>query len=298
MYFRAFFGVPDTLRTADGTPVNAIRGLLDMMATLVAQYSPDAVAAAWDNDWRPAWRVELVDTYKTHRLVDGSADVEETPDALAIQVHGIVETLDAAGVTIVGVDGYEADDVLASLARQGSRQGWRVLVVTGDRDLFQLVDDNVSVIYVGRGVAKHEVVDDHWLAAKYGVIAAQYADFATLRGDASDGLPGVKGVGEKTAAALLARFGDLESLLAAIDDPAAELASGVRAKLAAAADNLPAASRVVRCVDDLDVGVLDRLVINADVDPEAAAAVAEKWNADGPMTRLVDSLTQASRSST
>ena len=212
LYFRAFFGVPDSVQAPNGTPVNAVRGLLDFITRLVDEYDPTHLACCWDNDWRPQWRVDLLPSYKGHRVVaerpGDDPDIEEVPDPLGQQIPIIVATLDAFGIAIVGADHYEADDVIGTLA---TGAGMPVDIVTGDRDLFQLVDDDaeVRVLYTARGVGKHERVDDAWVRERYGVDADQYAAFATLRGDSSDGLPGVPGVGDKTAAVLLNRFGDL-----------------------------------------------------------------------------------------
>ena len=230
MYFRAFYGVPDSFRAPDGTPVNAVRGLLDFIARMVTDYRPTHLVCAWDNDWRPQWRVDLIPSYKSHRVeyvVAGAPDVEQVPDPLEAQVPVILEVLDALGITVLGKDGYEADDVIGTLATDA---GMPVDVVTGDRDLFQLVDDEaeVRVLYIARGVSRHERITAAVVRDKYGVAPSQYADFATLRGDASDGLPGVAGVGEKTAASLLRKFSDLAGIEAAAADPAAEMAPGTR----------------------------------------------------------------------
>ena len=229
LYFRAYFGVPDSVTAPDGTPVNAVRGLMDFISRLVGEYHPTHLACCWDNDWRPQWRVDLLPTYKAHRVVEEVAsapDVEEVPDPLETQVPIILDVLEAFGIAVVGADEHEADDVIGTLATDA---GMPVDIVTGDRDLFQLVDDaaSVRVLYVARGVSRHERVDEAWVRARYGIEARQYADFATLRGDASDGLPGVAGVGDKTAATLLGRFGTIEALLAAVDDP--ELRAGAGA---------------------------------------------------------------------
>ena len=256
MYFRAFFGVPEIL-APDGTPVNAVRGLLDFVSRLVADYRPTHLVACWDNDWRPQWRVDLLPSYKAHRVEaerTGAPDLEEVPDALEVQVPIIREVLDAFGICVLGADGYEADDVIGSLASQARQP---VDVVTGDRDLFQLVDDeaDVRVLYIARGVGKHERVTNDWVRAKYGVDARQYADFATLRGDASDGLPGVAGVGEKTAATLLGRFGDMDGILAAALDPDTDMGPGPRGKIKAASAYLEVAPLGGAVARDLDRGV-------------------------------------------
>ncbi len=238
MYFRAFFGVPDSVTAPDGTPVNAVRGLLDFITRLVDEYRPTHLACCWDNDWRPQWRVDLIPSYKAHRVEvvrpGDSPDIEEVPDPLEQQIPLIVATLEAFGITIVGADHYEADDVIGTLATDA---GMPVDIVTGDRDLFQLVDDDaeVRVLYIARGVGKHERVTNDVVREKYGVDASQYAALATLRGDSSDGLPGVAGVGDKTAAVLLNRFGDLDAIIAAAQDPDGDMGPGPRGKIKAAA---------------------------------------------------------------
>ena len=200
LYFRAYFGVPDSLRAPNGMPVNAVRGLLDTIAWLATTHRPDRMVACWDDDWRPAFRVEAIPSYKAHRVaqeVPGTTGIEEVPEALLAQVPIIVDLLAALGIARVGVPGYEADDVIGTLTAQelagtpsGSTTGG-VDIVTGDRDLFQLVDDaaGVRVLYPARGIRDPDVVDQERLAEKYGVTSGQaYADMATLRGDPSDGL--------------------------------------------------------------------------------------------------------------
>jgi 5'-3' exonuclease len=288
LYFRAYFGIPESAaRAPDGSPVNAVRGFLDMIATLIRTRRPDRLVCAMDADWRPAWRVALLPSYKAHRVA--APGVEEVPDGLVPQVPLLLEVLAAVGIPAVGVPGYEADDVLGTLA---TREAAPVEVVSGDRDLFQLVDDDrpVRLLYVGRGVAKLEVCDDAAVRAKYGVPAAGYADFAALRGDPSDGLPGVAGVGEKTAARLVERYGGLAGILAAMDDPAAGFAPGVRAKLLAAKDYLAVAPQVVAVARDAAVPVLDTRLPAAPADPERLLALAEQWNLASPAKRLVDAL--------
>jgi 5'-3' exonuclease len=309
LYFRAFYGVPDSLRSPDGLPVNAVRGLLDFIARLVDVYSPTHVACCWDNDWRPAWRVALLPSYKAHRVA-GSPDVpagststikemsssedtkgESAPDDLAVQVPWIRETLRALGIRVVGKDGYEADDVIGTLA---ATLPLPVDVVTGDRDLFQVVDDarEVRVLYIARGVGKHEQVDDAWVRERYGVPAAAYVDFATMRGDASDGLPGVAGIGDKTAASLIASYGDLDGILAAASEPGTRISALVRAKLHAAIDYLAVAPEVVRVARDLDLGVgLDDLALPAGpAEPELFEALTERLGLGTSATRVLAAL--------
>ncbi|MDN4175118.1 5'-3' exonuclease [Nocardioides sp. SOB77] len=287
MYFRAFFGVPE-IKAPDGTPVNAVRGLLDFIARLVDEYRPTDLVCCWDNDWRPQWRVDLLPSYKAHRVVEvvaGSPDVEEVPDPLEVQVPIIRDVLAAYGIRVLGADGYEADDVIGTLATDA---GQPVDVVTGDRDLFQLVDDetDVRVLYIARGVGRHERVTNDWVREKYGIDARQYADFATLRGDASDGLPGVAGVGEKTAASLLGRHGDMAGIRAAALDPDSGMAPGPRAKLKAAADYLEVAPRVVAVARDIDLDRTGTALPRTPRDPERLAALAEQWALTSPVDRL------------
>jgi 5'-3' exonuclease len=293
LYFRAFFGVPDSMRAPDGTPVNAVRGLMDFISRLVDEYRPTHLACCWDNDWRPQWRVELIPSYKAHRVEaarPGDApDIEEVPDPLELQIPIIVDVLTAYGIAIVGAEHMEADDVIGTLA---TGAGMPVDIVTGDRDLFQLVDDEteVRVLYTARGVGRHERVTNEVIRTKYGVDANQYADFATLRGDNSDGLPGVAGVGEKTAATLLGRFGDIDGIVAAAYDPESELGPGPRGKIKSAADYLAVAPKVVAVVRDLDLGDPDLALPRTPADPDAVVALDERWALGSSAVRLVQAL--------
>jgi 5'-3' exonuclease len=291
LYFRAFHGIPEkAARTDAGEPVNAIRGFLDMVASLIRSRQPDRVVCALDADWRPAWRVELVATYKKHRVAHGA--VEEVPAALEKQVPVLLEVLAAVGIPAFGVKGYEADDVLGTLA---ATQPGPVEVVSGDRDLFQLVDDErrTRLLYCGRGVAKLEDADNALVERKYGVPARFYADFAAMRGDASDGLPGVAGVGEKTAARLVSRYGSIEDILAALEDPDAGFAPGVRTKLDAARDYLAKALPVCKVVLDVPLPEFDPVLPGVPRDTDALLALAERWNLASSARRLVDAMAQS-----
>ena len=288
LYFRAFHGIPESAaRTQAGEPVNAIRGFLDMIAQLIRTRHPDRLVCALDADWRPAWRVALVPSYKKHRVAHG--DVEEVPAALEKQVPVLLEVLAAVGIPAFGVSGYEADDVLGTLA---ATQPAPVEVVSGDRDLYQLVDDTrgTRLLYCGRGVAKLEDSDNAAVEAKYGVPARWYADFAAMRGDPSDGLPGVPGVGEKTAARLIARYGGIEQILAALDDPDAGFAPGLRTKLEDARDYLARALPVCKVALDVKLPEFDPARPRAPKDPDALLALADRWNLASSAKRLVDAL--------
>jgi 5'-3' exonuclease len=288
LYFRAFHGIPENAaRTAAGEPVNAIRGFLDMIATLVRTRRPDRIVCALDADWRPAWRVALIPSYKRHRVAQGEA--EEVPASLEKQVPVLLEVLAAIGIPAFGVRGYEADDVLGTLT---ATQPSPVEVVSGDRDLFQLVDDarGTRLLYCGRGIAKLEDSDNAYVEQKYGVPPRWYADFAAMRGDPSDGLPGVAGVGEKTAARLVTRWGGIDDILAALDDPDAGFAAGLRAKLDASREYLAKALPVCKVALDVPLPDFDARMPAAPKDPEALLALAERWNLAGSARRLVDAL--------
>ncbi|MFZ0529065.1 MAG: 5'-3' exonuclease [Propionicimonas sp.] len=285
LYFRAFFGVPSSLRAVDGRPVNAVRGLLDFLARFITDYSPTQVACCWDNSWRPSWRVALVPSYKAHRVAYGT--VEEVPAELVDQIGPIRAVLAALGLPVIGADDHEADDVLGTLA---TRSGIPTDVVTGDRDLFQLVDDAraIRVLYCGRGVAQHDRVDAAWLRARYGVDGPGYVDFAVLRGDPSDGLPGVAGIGEKTAARLVADYGDLEGIAAAA--MSGRLSPTLTARLTDAVDYLAAAREVVAVRRDLDLGPLDLTLPHSPADPARFAELAAELNLGGSAERILAAL--------
>lgn len=298
LYFRAFFGVPDSVKAPDGAPVNAVRGLLDFVTRLVTDYRPTHLVCCWDNDWRPQWRVDLLPSYKAHRVerelprpAEGGAHFQEVvPDPLEAQIRVIEQVLAAFGIAVVGADGHEADDVIGTLA---TGAGMPVDVVTGDRDLFQLVDDDaqVRVLYTARGVGRHELVTNATVQSKYGIDGRQYADFAALRGDPSDGLPGVSGIGEKTAATLLRRFGDLDSIIAAGADPSSDLAPGPRRRIVDAAGYLAVAPQVVGVVRDLQLGRRDLSLPRTPTDPDRLVALTQRWGLGGSVTRLVEALT-------
>ncbi|WP_345590019.1 5'-3' exonuclease [Streptomyces marokkonensis] len=293
LYFRAYFGVPDSVRAPDGTPVNAVRGLLDFIDRLVKDHRPDHMVACMDADWRPQWRVELIPTYKAHRVAEETAegpDTEEVPDTLSPQVPVIEEVLDALGIARVGVAGYEADDVIGTYT---ARATGPVDIVTGDRDLYQLVDDarGVRVLYPVKGVGTLHLTDEATLREKYGVDGRGYADLALLRGDPSDGLPGVAGVGEKTAAKLLAEFGDLAGIQAAVDDPRAKLTPSQRKRLTEARPYLAVAPKVVRVADDVPLPDVGTALPHAPRDAATLDRLAARWGLGGSLQRLLTTLT-------
>ena len=293
LYYRAFYGVPATVTAPDGTPNNALRGFLDMIARLVDTYGPSGLIACLDYDWRPQFRVDAIPTYKQHRLADADADpnAEDTPDDLAPQVPAILQALDAIGICSVGVDGTEADDVIGTIAATGGPYD----VVTGDRDMFQVIDDarGVRVLYTARGLGNMEIIDDGALLGKYGVLPSQYVDFATLRGDASDGLPGVRGIGEKTAATLLNHYADLAALRAAAEagEPG-PIKPAQRSNLIAAADYLDVATNVVAVRRDLQIDA-DPALPRSPADPEALDELVARWGIASSVERVTKALARA-----
>jgi 5'-3' exonuclease len=293
LYFRAFFGVPDTMKAADGTPTNAIRGLLDFIARLVDNHRPTHLVACWDDNWRPSWRVALIPSYKAQRVefvATGGEQVEDVPDRLEIQVPYIRACLEALGIAIVGAADHEADDVIGTLSHQAVMP---VDVVTGDRDLFQLIDDSrgIRIIYTAaKGVGRADVYDEKALLAKYEIPANRYADYATLRGDASDGLPGVKGVGDKTAASLITAYGDLDAIRRAAADPTTPMSPSVKRKILDSSDYLDVAPKVVAVAKDAPVGPFDATMPAQVRDPERWLELVELLELGGSAQRVMSAL--------
>jgi 5'-3' exonuclease len=302
MWFRSYFGVPSSIKSPDGRPVNAVRGFIDAMATVITRERPGRLVVCRDDDWRPQWRVDLIPSYKAHRLAEpetAQPDVEEVPDDLTPQIDMIMELLEAFGIPTAGAPEYEADDVLGTLAAQERRDP--VVVVSGDRDLLQLVAEDpvpVRVLYLGRGLKNATMFGPSEVAETYGVpvdgAGRAYAELALLRGDPSDGLPGVPGVGEKTAATLLAQHGSLEAIMAAAHDPKSKMSKAYRKKLLAATDYIEAAGPVVRVARDAPVTLStpsDRLPLAAE-HPRKVAQLADALGVSSSIGRLQKALDQ------
>ncbi|QII06272.1 5'-3' exonuclease [Rhodococcoides fascians A25f] len=296
LWFRAYYALPESITAPDGRPVNAVRGFLDMISALIARTEPSRLAVCLDLDWRPQFRVDLVPSYKAHRVAEAAPEVaesEEVPETLTPQVDMIMDVLAALGIATAGAEGLEADDVLGTLAARERQDP--VVVVSGDRDLLQVAADEpneVRVLYVGRGLAKAELFDPALVSERYGVplhrAGAAYAELALLRGDASDGLPGVKGIGEKTASTLMLQYESVAALRDAALDPSSDMAKGIRAKLANASDYLDAALPVVRVVTDADVVLSKSDEIPAEpADVDALNQLAETLGVENAVARLV-----------
>jgi len=276
--YRAYHAVPE-IRADDGTLVNAAYGFLNFMSRLVPDRKPSRMHVALDADWRPQFRVDAIPSYKSHRV----AGPDDPPDPVDPQMKIIVEMLEAFGISVAAAEGYEAEDVIATLV---ARTDDSVEIVTGDRDLFQLVHDpNVRVLYTLRGVTELAHVDEAWIHAKYGIPGDRYFDYAVLRGDPSDGLPGVRGIGEKTASDLVRKYGSLDAILAARD-----LSPTVRAKLRASADYLIAARKVVLMPRDAPVTSGEGTLPRTPAHPERVLALAKRYALEGAAKRLVEAL--------
>jgi 5'-3' exonuclease len=288
LLYRAFFSTPDTVRAPDGSLVNAVHGFLNMLSRLIVDHRPARIACATDEDWRPAWRVDLVPAYKLARVAPPEAQAAADAE-VGRQAELCFELVAGAGVPVLGHDGFEAEDVIGTLAeRELARGHGPVAIVSGDRDLFQLVrDPDVYVLYPVKGVSELARIDEAEITRRYHIPGNAYADFAVLRGDPSDGLPGVKGIGEKTAAALLASHGDLDGVVAAA--VAHVGASGALSKVKAGLDYVEKARQVVAIPRDLPVLDID-LARPTDPIPAEVWSRAEDHNLTGALERLGSAL--------
>lgn len=288
LWYRAYYGMPDTLLSPSGAPVNAIRGYLDMTARLITMYSPNRIVACIEGDWRPTWRVELFPDYKANRLEEGS-EVEEEPETLTPQIPILLDLIDAFGIPMVGVDDYEADDVMATFA---VREKGPIRVVTGDRDLFQMVDDkkDVKIVYLARGLSQHDLVDSKWVANKYGIPGDRYALFAMFRGDPSDGLPGVKGIGEKGAALIANHFATVDEALAGALAGHDALPPALAKKIVAGEEYLKIAPTLVHCAKDVAIPQMKIDMPGKPADLSQIYQMKEEYGLGASVDRLISAL--------
>ncbi len=287
LWYRAYFGMPETLVSPAGMPVNAIRGYLDMTSRLLTKYQPNRLVACLEGDWRPSWRVELFPDYKLNRLDESGA--EEEPDTLGPQIPILLDVLDALGIPMVGVDDYEADDLMATFS---VKQNGPIRIVTGDRDLFQLVDDkrDVKVVYLAKGISNHDLVDLSWIEKNYEIPGERYSLFAMIRGDSSDGLPGIRGIGEKGAAAIAKQFKNLSEVMRAAESGDERLTPNLRKKLLESADYALIAPKLVSCA--LDVAIPE-MKIDLPSKPnsfEKIIALKEEYGLGASIDRIISAL--------
>ncbi len=288
LWYRAYYGMPDTLLAPNGTPVNAIRGYLDMTARLVGIYKPDRLVACLDGDWRPSWRVDIFPAYKANRLEEeGEEEVE--PETLTPQIPILLDILDLFGIPVVGVDDYEADDVMATYAEV---EPGPIRIVTGDRDLFQMVDDkrDIKVVYLAKGISQHDLVDIKYVADKYAIPGDRYDLFAMFRGDPSDGLTGVKGIGEKGAAVIANNFATVEDVLAAAHEAHDLLPPALAKKIIAGADYLSIAPKLVRVARDAPLPKVDLSMPKAPADLSKLYQIKDQFGLGASIDRLIAAL--------
>ena len=287
LWYRAFFGMPDTLVSPSGLQVNAIRGYLDMTSKLINLYKPNRIVACLEGDWRPSWRVELFPDYKMNRL-DETGE-EEEPDTLTPQIPILLDLLEALGIPMLGVDDYEADDLMATLA---VNQPGPVRIVTGDRDLFQLVDDkrDVKIVYLAKGVANHDLVDLKWIERKYEIPGDRYGLFAMIRGDASDGLPGIKGIGEKGAASIAKQFTDLTEVMKAAVSNDERLTPNLRKKLLESAEYAKIAPRLVGCATDVSIPEMKIHIPSEPLDSKKVQNIKNEYGLGTSVDRIMNAL--------
>ncbi len=288
LWYRAYYGMPDTLTSPSGLPVNAIRGYLDMTARLIGMYKPDRIVACLDGDWRPTWRVELFPEYKANRL-EADGEDEEEPETLTPQIPILLDLIDAFGIPMLGVDDYEADDVMATLAE---KEPGPIRIVTGDRDLFQLVDEvrDVKVVYLAKGISQHDLVDTTWVAQKYDIPGDRYALFAMFRGDPSDGLPGVKGIGEKGAAQIARAFSNVDEVISAARENHDSLTPLLCKKIVAGESYLKIAPTLVQCARDVPIPHMNVSMPTKPVDGPLIKTMKDEYGLGASIDRLVAAL--------
>ena len=287
LWYRAHYGLPSSIKAPDGRRSGAVRGFFDGLAVLARKYSPTGMVCCLEGNWRPEWRVDLMPGYKADRALPDGA--EDTPEGLDDQVAAIEALLPALGVATATHPRFEADDVIATLA---ARTAEPVLVVTGDRDLFQLVDDerDRKVVYLARGISKAELFDGEAVATKFGVDPRHYVDFAVLRGDPSDGLPGVKGIGAKTAVTLVNTYGGIAGLKAAAAEDGSDLPERQRKAITEAAGYLDRAVKTSTVVADVEVPLIDATLPTKPKDPEAVEALSEQWGVSSALKRFNEAI--------
>ncbi len=277
LVYRAFFALPESIATSKGQPTNAIFGFASMLVKMISEYGVKPTLVVWDAGM--SGRKEIYEEYKGHR--------EERPDLLSEQWPHMHPLVDAFGYENIKVDGYEADDVIATLAGKARAQGIDVMVLTGDRDLFQLIEPGVRVMATGRGVTDTKIYDRDAVIDRYGIAPELVPDFVGLKGDTSDNIPGVPGIGEKTATQLLQEWGDLEGVLSNI-----ESISGAKRKenLAEHAENARISKQLATAVRDVDVDVDFDRVIAREPDRSRLRETFREFELRAPLERLEEAL--------
>jgi 5'-3' exonuclease len=254
LWYRAFYGMPESVSSRNGSPNNAIKGFFDGLARIVARYRPDEIGICLDDNWRPTWRVDLFPGYKLNRVDSGDeVEGEDEPDLLTPQIGPIIELCSLLGLSPISVEDQEADDVIATLASGPKAESVRVM--TGDRDLFQLITDakDLQIIYLARGITQHDLVGRGYIEEKYGIPFDRYLLFAAIRGDASDGLPGIRGIGEKGAAKIASSFTSMHEVIEAAKRSDPQLTPLHVKRILADLDYAQIAEEIVACRRNLDI---------------------------------------------
>ena len=287
LWYRAYFGMPDTLVSPTGQPVNAIRGYLDMTSRLLVKYQPNRIVACLEGDWRPSWRVELFPDYKLNRLDEEGG--EEEPDTLGPQIPILLDVLDALGIPLLGVDDYEADDLMATFS---VKQPGPIRIVTGDRDLFQLADDkrDVKIVYLAKGISNHDLVDLKWIQDKYQIPGDRYALFAMIRGDSSDGLPGIRGIGEKGAMLIANLFKTLPEVMQAAANSDERLSANTRKKLLESSQYAAIAPKLVGCALDVAIPEMEITMPKKPKSLEKIEKLKEDFGLGASIDRIMSAL--------
>ena len=287
LWYRAYFGMPDTLVSPTGQPVNAIRGYLDMTSRLLVKYQPNRIVACLEGDWRPSWRVELFPDYKLNRLDEEGG--EEEPDTLGPQIPILLDVLDALGIPLLGVDDYEADDLMATFS---VKQPGPIRIVTGDRDLFQLADDkrDVKIVYLAKGISNHDLVDLKWIQDKYQIPGDRYALFAMIRGDSSDGLPGIRGIGEKGAMLIANLFKTLPEVMEAAANSDERLSANIRKKLLESSQYAAIAPKLVGCALDVAIPEMEITMPKKPKSLEKIEKLKEDFGLGASIDRIMSAL--------
>ena len=275
--YRAFFALPESIGTSDGRPTNAIFGLASMLVKIIDEHHPQGVIVAWDAGW--SGREKTYDLYKAQR--------KPRPDLLREQWPHLMPLVEAFGYTNVKVEGFEADDVIASLAKAAREQGIEVMVVTGDRDAYQLVGDGIRVMSTSRGITETKIYDVAAVEERYGVPPTLITDLMGLRGDTSDNIPGVPGIGEKTATQLLQKFGSLDKVLESVDE-----ISGAKRKenLVNHADDARMSKELATLQYDIETGVDLAGALDSEPDRGALRDFMREFELRAVMERLEEAL--------
>ncbi|MGI8579452.1 MAG: 5'-3' exonuclease, partial [Solirubrobacteraceae bacterium] len=278
--YRAFFALPESIATSTGEPTNAIFGFASMLVKILTEYGPQATIVVWDAG--SSGRKEVYPEYKAQRA--------SRPDLLKEQWPHFEPLVDAFGYRNLSVPSYEADDVIASLAEQAKAAKVPVMVVTGDRDAYQLVDDGVRIMTTSRGITDTRIYDREGVIERYGIPPELVPDFIGLKGDTSYNIPGVPGIGDKTAAQLLQRFGDLESVLASVDD-----ISGAKRQenLRNHAEDARISKQLATMVRDLPAPIDLAEYASAEPDRSKLREVFRRWELRDPLRRIEEALGSA-----